>query len=142
MSLFSKALVIIKPDAVLRKLAGRIIQRIEDKGLRIVEMKMQRLTIAEADELYKEHREKSWFQHQIDFMTSGTCILMSVEAMSPDGEACLIIRQMMGDYGSYGQPGTIRGDFGLDVRQNLIHCSDSPEAAERELYIFFGDAEL
>ena len=142
MSLFSRTLVIIKPDAVFRKLAGRIIQRMEDKGLRIVEMRMQQLTVSEADELYKEHKDKPWYKDQINFMTSGKCILMSVASMSQDAEVYDIMRNMIGDYGSLGKPGTIRGDFGLSVRQNLIHCSDSNDAAIREVDLFFPEAEL
>ena len=137
--MFSKALVIIKPDAIARKLVGRIFQRLEDKGLFISAMRMEHLSWEQAKELYKEHKNKEWFTDQLKFMTSGRVILMKVMIPHVDADASMVIRNLMGDYGPYGQPGTIRGDFGLGVRMNLIHCSDSKEAAERELEIFFGN---
>ena len=139
MSHISSALVIIKPDTIKRKLIGRVLQRIEDKGLSIVRMEMRTISIEEAEELYEEHKRKKWFKEQVEFMTSHCSILMAVEGDGRDYETCMVIRQMMGEYGPYAAPGTIRGDFGLDVRKNLIHCSDSPLAAEKEIEIFFGE---
>ena len=133
----SKSLVVIKPDAVRRGLVGRIIQRIEDKNLHINRIEFRHMEPEETEELYQEHKGKEWFEDQFYFMLSGKCVIMEILTSVKDVQVCKVVRNMMGEYGAYAAPGTSRGDFGLDIRQNLIHCSDSPEAAAREIEIFF-----
>ncbi|HVJ67187.1 MAG TPA: nucleoside-diphosphate kinase, partial [Caulifigura sp.] len=129
----------LKPDAVERRLCGRIITRIEDRGLKLVGMKMLRPTQALSRKHYEEHVNKPFYPQLESFLTAGPIIAMCVE-----GPECVrVIRDMMGKTnGRDSAPGTIRGDFGLSRQMNLIHGSDSPENAAREIAIYFRPEEL
>jgi nucleoside-diphosphate kinase len=133
-----KTFVAIKPDAVSRHLAGRILSRIEDTGLEITEMRLREISTELAELHYEEHREKPFFRSLVDFITSGPAIAMVVE-----GPSCVeIVRKLVGDTDPLkALPGTIRGDFGYDIERNLIHASDSPESAEREVKLFFPELD-
>lgn len=132
-------LIILKPDAVQRGLIGRIISRFEDKGLQVVGMKVTKITRATAERHYEAHREKSFYEGLVRFMTSSPVVIMALRGVGAIG----ISRTMMGaTFGSKADPGTIRGDFGVSNSFNLIHGSDSPEAAQRELTLFFESSEL
>jgi nucleoside-diphosphate kinase len=127
--------VMIKPDGVARGLVGEIISRLERKGL--TPEKIRRLTISEdlARRLYAEHAEKPFFPDLLGFITSGPVVAME---WSGDG-AIAVCRDLMGATDpTKAAPGTIRGDYGLAVTENLVHGSDGPESAARELDIFFG----
>lgn len=134
-----RTLVIIKPDAVQRRLAGRIITRLEERGLTIVGMKLTELPEALVRKHYAEHEGKPFYEPLVRFMTGDPVIVMAVE-----GIGCIeIVRAMMGKtFGSQSAPGTIRGDFAVSNRFNLIHGSDSRDAARKELAIFFADGEI
>jgi nucleoside-diphosphate kinase len=128
-------LVICKPDAVRRGLVGEILGRIERKGLRIDELKMVRVTKALARRHYDEHSTKPFFGDLVDFITSGPVVVAKVTGR----EAVPVVRSLMGATDpAASAPGTIRGDFGLEVTENLLHGSDSPASAKRELALFFG----
>ena len=128
-------LIILKPDAVQRGLCGRIISRFEDKGLQIVGAKMMTISPDLAVRHYKEHEGKPFYEGLVRFMTSGPVLVLAVRGVG----AIAICRSMMGaTFGSKADPGTIRGDFCVSNSFNLIHGSDSPESAARELELFFG----
>lgn len=132
-------LIILKPDAVQRGLMGRIIGRFEDKGLQIVGAKFMRISQELAAKHYEAHREKPFYAGLVSFMTGAPVLVLAIRGVN----AIAISRKMMGaTFGSKAEPGTIRGDFGLSNSFNLIHGSDSPEAAERELSLFFGPNEV
>jgi len=132
-------LIILKPDAVQRGLMGRIIARFEDKGLQVVGMKMMTISGDLAATHYEAHREKPFYSGLVAFMTSSPVVVMAIRGVG----AITIARSMMGaTFGSKADPGTIRGDFGVSNSYNLIHGSDSPEAAERELGLFFSEGEI
>ena len=128
-------LLIVKPDAVRRGLIGEVLRRVEAKGLRVAEMRMTSIDRATADEHYAEHREKPFFDELVGFIGSGPVVVARVE-----GERAVpVLRSLMGPTDpALAPPGTIRGDFGLIITENLVHGSDSPESAERELKLFFG----
>ncbi len=129
-----RTFVMLKPDAVQRRLIGELIARIEAKNLDIVAMKMMRLEPQMAETHYGEHREKPFFRELVDFVTGGPVVAMIVEGPN----AISVMRAMMGATNPLNAaPGTIRGDFGLDLTKNLIHGSDSPESAKREIALFF-----
>jgi nucleoside-diphosphate kinase len=130
-----ETLVIVKPDAVRRGLIGEILSRLERKGLRIEEMRMMRIDRDLADRHYEEHRDKPFFDELTDFITSGDVVVARVSGEQAIG----VVRALMGPTDPAGAPqGTIRGDYGLVITQNLVHGSDSPESAKRELDLFFG----
>jgi nucleoside-diphosphate kinase len=130
-----RTLVICKPDAVQRGLVGEILSRIERKGLRIEALKMMRVDRDLAERHYGEHREKPFFGELVDFITGGDVVVAQVAGR----DAVPVVRMMMGSTDpAASAPGTIRGDLALTVTDNLIHGSDSPESAERELALFFG----
>jgi len=132
-------LIILKPDAVQRALMGRIIARFEDKGLQIVGCKLMQITQDLAAKHYAAHREKPFYAGLVRFMTSAPVLVMAVRGNGAIG----ICRKMMGaTFGSKAEPGTIRGDFGVSNSFNLIHGSDSPEAAQFELNLFFKPGEI
>nr|3VVT_A Chain A, Nucleoside diphosphate kinase [synthetic construct]3VVT_B Chain B, Nucleoside diphosphate kinase [synthetic construct] len=134
-----RTFVMIKPDGVQRGLIGEIISRFERKGLKIVAMKMMRISREMAEKHYAEHREKPFFSALVDYITSGPVVAMVLEGKN----AVEVVRKMVGATNpKEAAPGTIRGDFGLDVGKNVIHASDSPESAEREISLFFKDEEL
>jgi len=128
-------LLIVKPDGVRRGLVGEVLRRVEAKGLRIVEMRMMTIDRPLAEEHYGEHREKPFFGELVDFITSGPVVVARLEGE----EAIDVWRTMIGPTDpAIAPPGTIRGDLGLIITENIVHGSDSPESAERELKLFFG----
>ena len=129
-------LLIIKPDAVRRGLVGEILSRLERKGLRIDAMRAMQIDRDLAQKQYAEHTEKPFFGELVDFITSGDVIVAKVSGR----EAISVLRGLMGatDPAKAAQ-GTIRGDLGIQITENLVHGSDSPESAARELALFFPD---
>lgn len=131
--------IILKPDAVQRGLTGKIITRLEERGLQIVAMKLMQIPMSLAETHYAEHKARPFYTGLVRFMTSSPVVCMAVRGLG----AIAICRKMMGaTFGSKAEPGTIRGDFGLSNSYNLIHGSDGPEAAERELKLFFKPEEI
>jgi nucleoside-diphosphate kinase len=129
-----ETLVIVKPDAVRRALVGEILARLERKTLRIAEMRHMRIDGDLAGRLYDEHREKAFYAELVEFITSGDVVVARVAGES----AVSVVRNLMGATNPVeAAPGTIRGDFGLVITQNLVHGSDSLESAKRELDLFF-----
>ena len=134
-----RTLVIIKPDGIKRGLMGEIISRFERRGLKITGLRMTWLSAERAEQLYAPHREKVFYQGLVDFMTSGPIVAMAVEGRS----AIRIVRNMIGALKpEEAMPGSVRGDYSMDIRNNTIHGSDSPENVERELAVFFDDNEF
>jgi nucleoside-diphosphate kinase len=134
-----RTLIILKPDAVQRGICGQIISRFENKGFQIVAAKMMKIPQTLAETHYEPHRGKPFYPGLIKFMTSSPVIVLVLEAK----DAINIARKMMGaTFGSKAEPGTIRGDFGVSNSFNLIHGSDAPESAARELALFFKAEEL
>lgn len=132
-------LIILKPDAVQRGFMGRIISRFEDKGLQVVGAKMMQISQQLAATHYEAHKERGFYPGLVKFMTSSPVLVLALRGNGAIG----IARNMMGaTFGSKAAPGTIRGDFGVSNSFNLIHGSDSPEAAERELKLFFAPGEV
>jgi nucleoside-diphosphate kinase len=127
-------LIILKPDAVQRSLMGRIISRFEDKGLQVVGAKMMRISPELAAEHYRDHQGKPFYDGLVRFMTGSPVLVLALRGVN----AIAISRKLMGaTFGSNAEPGTIRGDFGVSNSFNLIHGSDSPESAAREIGLFF-----
>jgi nucleoside-diphosphate kinase len=134
-----RTLILIKPDGVQRSLTGRILARIEEKGLRIVGLKQMRVTADLAKKHYAEHVSKPFYPSLEEFITSGPIVAVCVEGP----EAISVMRTLMGPTnGRQAAPGTIRGDFGLSRQMNLIHGSDGPDAAKREIELYFSKDEL
>ncbi len=132
-------LIILKPDAVQRGLMGRILSRFEDKGLQVVGCKLMQISQQLAATHYEAHKARPFYPGLVKFMTSSPVLVLAVRGMGAIG----IARNMMGaTFGSKANPGTIRGDLGVSNSFNLIHGSDSPEAAERELKLFFQPGEV
>jgi nucleoside-diphosphate kinase len=131
-----RTLVLIKPDAVERKLAGAILGRLEGRGLDIREARLLTVDRALAEEHYAEHSEKPFFGELVDFITSAPTLALVLEGES----AISVVRATMGSTNpAESAPGTIRGDFALAMPNNLVHGSDSPESARREIGLWFGD---
>lgn len=129
----------IKPDGFGRRLCGEIIRRYEAKGLKLIGLKLQVLTQGIAEEHYAEHAEKPFFGELVAFITSGPTVQMVWEGES----AVEVARKINGATNSLeAEIGTIRGDFGLTVQNNMVHASDSPESAEREITLYFSREEL
>ena len=130
-----QTLVLVKGDGVRRKLVGEIIRRIEARGLDIADMKLMDVDIELAEEHYAEHREKPFFDELVEFITATPVVAMRIR-----GEGAIkAMRTLMGATNpAEAAPGTIRGDLALSMPDNLVHGSDSPESAERELGLFFG----
>ncbi len=134
-----QTLVLIKPDGVQRGLIGEIVARYERKGLKLVGMKLLKLPLTTAEALYAVHRGKSFYDVLIQFMTSTPIVALAVEGQN----AIELVRTLNGETDPRkSQPGSIRGDFSLNVTHNLVHASDSPENARRELGILFAPEEL
>lgn len=134
-----RSLVLIKPDAIQRGLAAQIISRLEKKGLKIVAMKMLHMDKDLAQRHYAVHKGKVFFDDLVSFITSGPLIAIVFQGKN----AVEVIRQMMGETDpAKAQPGTIRGDFGIDIGHNLIHGSDSLENASKEIDLFFSAKEI
>jgi nucleoside-diphosphate kinase len=131
-----RTLVLIKPDAVQRGLAGEILSRFERRGLAIREARLVQVDRALAEQHYAEHAEKPFFGELVAFITSAPTLALALEGES----AISVVRTTMGATNpSDAAPGTIRGDLALAMPDNLVHGSDSPESAERELQLWFGD---
>lgn len=134
-----KTFLMVKPDGVQRNLIGNIVSRFENKGYKLVGGKLMNISEDLAREHYGEHKDKPFFGELVDFITSGP-----VFAMVWEGENVIATaRKMMGATNPQeADSGTIRGDFGATVGKNIIHGSDSPESAEREINLFFNEAEI
>ena len=129
-----RTLVLVKPDGVRRGLAGEVVSRLERKGLTLVAMELRTLDRASAQEHYAEHRERPFFGELVAFITGGPLVALVVQG--PDAVAGT--RRLMGVTNPVeATPGSIRGDFALEIGQNLVHGSDSPASATREIAIFF-----
>jgi nucleoside-diphosphate kinase len=134
-----RTLIILKPDAVQRGLIGEIISRFERKGFQVIGSKFMTIPQALAERHYEPHKGKPFYPGLVKFMTSSPVVVIALAGK----DAINISRKMMGaTFGSRAEPGTIRGDFGVSNSFNLIHGSDSPEAAQRELGLFFKPEEL
>jgi nucleoside-diphosphate kinase len=134
-----KTLIILKPDAVQRGLIGEIISRFEKKGIQLVGAKLMQIPQQLAERHYEPHKGKPFYEGLVKFMTSSPVLVLALAGK----DVIAISRKMMGaTFGSKAEPGTIRGDFGVSNSFNLIHGSDSPESAARELDLFFKTEEL
>lgn len=134
-----RTLVLCKPDAVQRGLVGRIISRFEDKGFKIAGLKMMQVDETIARTHYHEHVEKAFFSELLSFITSSPIVAIAVEGEN----AVEVVRVLMGVTNpQMAMPGTIRGDFGLNLTKNIVHGSDSAASAEREIALFFSSDEL
>jgi len=134
-----RTLVLCKPDAVQRGCVGQIVSRFENRGFKIAGMKMLRVDDALAARHYQEHVEKPFYPMLRDFITSSPVIALAIEG----DNAVEVVRAMMGTTNPQkAAPGTIRGDLGINFTKNLVHGSDSPASAERELALFFAEGEL
>ncbi|MDP2743484.1 MAG: nucleoside-diphosphate kinase [Dehalococcoidia bacterium] len=134
-----RTLVLIKPDGVQRGLVGAIIDRLERRGLKLIGLKMLQMDRPLAETHYAEHKGKPFFAGLASFITSGPLVALALEGRN----AISVVRQTVGATDpAKASAGTIRGDFGLDTGRNLVHASDSPENASRELSLFFNDKEL
>ena len=133
----SRTLILVKPDAFARGLTGEIIARFERKGLRIAALRHMQVTEDLAKQHYAEHEGKPFFGELVEFITSGPLVAMVLEGH----EAVKAARQVIGATNPLeAAPGSIRGDFALEVGQNMVHGSDSDESAEREANLFFGQS--
>jgi len=129
-----RTLILVKPDAFARRLTGEVLARFERKGLTIAAMKLMTVEREVAERHYEEHREKPFFGELVDFITGGPLVALVLEGH----EAVTAARQLIGATNPLeAATGSIRGDFGLEVQTNLVHGSDSPESAAREIGIFF-----
>lgn len=132
-------LILLKPDAVAKGVCGEIIARFEKRGLKIIGMKMLQLSKEQAEVHYNEHRGKPFFEELVTFITSGPLVALAIRGEN----AVKLVRTMMGTTNPLdAAPGTIRGDFAINMRNNIIHGSDGPMSAEREIKIFFNQSEL
>lgn len=134
-----RTLIIVKPDAVERRLVGEVVRRFERKGLKIVGLKLEKLPQEIVAKHYEEHREKPFFSSLVEFMTSGPVVLLALEGVNAIGVA----RKLTGaTFGCEAEAGTIRGDLSVSAKFNLVHASDSSGAARRELALFFKEEEF
>ena len=134
-----RTLVLFKPDCLQRRLVGRLLSRFEDKGLNLVAMKLMRVTRELAARHYAEHVRKDWYPALEAFITGGPLVAAVVEGP----EAIRVVRDMVGvTNGLKATPGTVRGDFSSSQQMNLVHASDGPESAQREMGIFFQAEEI
>lgn len=134
-----RSFVMLKPGVINRRIAGEVISRLEKKGLKLIGMKMMKITADLADQHYAEHKDKSFYKDLKAYITSGPVIAMVFEA-----EDCVaLVRKLVGATKvTEAQPGTIRGDYALHTNLNIIHASDSPENGEREINLFFKPEEI
>jgi nucleoside-diphosphate kinase len=134
-----RTFILLKPDCVQRRLMGRVLARFEDKGLNVIAMKMLRITPELSKQHYAEHVEKGWYPTLEAFVTGGPVVAAVLEGL----EAIRVVREMLGaTNGLNAAAGTIRGDYSSSRQMNLVHGSDGPEAAKREIALYFKDAEL
>lgn len=130
-----RTFVMVKPDGVARGLTGEILARIERRGLKVTALEMATMDRSVAEEHYGEHRERPFFGELVEFITSGPVVMMTVEGAGAIG----VVRAMAGATNpADAASGTIRGDFALDVAENVVHSSDGADSAERELALHFG----
>jgi nucleoside-diphosphate kinase len=134
-----RTLILLKPDCIQRRLAGRVLSRFEDKGFNIVALKMMRISPALAKQHYAEHVAKGWYPTLEKFITGGPVVAGVVEGL----EAIRVVREMLGaTSGLVAAAGTIRGDYSSSRQMNLVHASDGPEAAQREIALYFKPDEI
>lgn len=134
-----RTLILLKPDCVHRRLIGNIIQRFEQKGLRLVALKLVQADEQLASQHYAVHQGKPFYDSLLSFLTSGPTVALVLEGR----EAITVARNLIGSTdGAKANPGTIRGDFGISVQNNLVHGSDSPESAQNEIALWFDEKEL
>ena len=137
--MIQKSFVMMKPDAVQRRLMGKVLSRFEDKGLKIVAVKLIQIDEDLAKTHYGEHAEKPFFPSLVEYITSSPSLAMVIEGE----EAITTIRKLVGATNPLeADLGTIRGDYGMDTGRNIIHASDSPASAEREIGLFFSEDEI
>ena len=137
MTTADRTLVICKPDAVERRLVGEIVSRLERKGLRITQMRMDTISKETAGQHYGEHQGKPFYDDLVAFITRGPAVLLVVEGP----EAFSVVRTLMGTTNPrQAAPGTSRGDLAIELTENLVHGSDSAESAAREIALFFGSS--
>lgn len=130
--------LMVKPDGVQRGVVGEVISRIEDRGLRITALKMMQIEREMAEEHYAEHEGKDFYGPLLEYITSGPVVAMAVKGKS----SISMIRDMVGSTDpADADPGTIRGDYGVEIGRNIVHAADSEESAERELDIFFDEED-
>lgn len=134
-----RTLVLVKPDGVQRGLVGEVVSRLERRGLKLAAMKLMRMDEALASRHYGEHVERPFFRGLVEFITSGPLVAMVWEA----DKAVEVVRKTVGEtHPAAAAPGTIRGDLALDIGRNVVHGSDSPESAVREIGLFFSPGEI
>ena len=134
-----RTLILLKPDCVQRRLAGRILGRFEDKGFNVVALKLMRISPELAKKHYAEHVQKAWYPTLEQFITGGPVVAAVIEGL----EAIRVVRDMLGaTSGLKAAPGTIRGDFSSSRQMNLVHASDGPDAAKREIELYFQAGEM
>jgi nucleoside-diphosphate kinase len=134
-----RTLIIFKPDCVQRRLVGEILRRFESKGLRVAALKLLQVSRDLGEQHYGEHKGKPFFNGLIDFITGGPVVVGVLEG----NEAIAVVRTLLGaTNGTAAAPGTIRGDFSISKQNNLIHGSDSPESAAREMSLWFKEGEV
>ncbi len=139
MAELQRTLLLVKPDGVQRQLVGRVITRFEERGLKIVGLKLVHVDRKLAETHYAVHSQKPFFKGLVDFITSGPLVAAALEGPN----AIAIVRAMNGATRPHeAAPGSIRGDFAVETAQNLVHASDSPESAAAELALWFAPAEL
>jgi nucleoside-diphosphate kinase len=139
MIFMQRTLIIFKPDCVQRRLVGSILARFESKGLRIAGLKLLQVSRELGEQHYGEHKEKPFFGGLIDFITGGPVVVGVLEG----NEAITVVRNMLGaTSGVAAAPGTIRGDYSISKQNNLLHGSDSPESADREIALWFKEGEV
>jgi nucleoside-diphosphate kinase len=134
-----RTFIMVKPNGVARGLVGEVVGRFERRGMALKAMKLMRIPRELAERHYGEHRDKPFFGSLVDFITSGPVVAMVWEGTA----AIAVARTMMGATNpTDAAPGTIRGDFALELEENVVHGSDGPQSAAREIALFFGDGEL
>ena len=134
-----RTLVLVKPDGVQRQLTGRILTRYEERGLKVVGLKLVKVERELAERHYAAHREKPFFGGLVDFITSAPLVALALEGPN----AIAVVRAINGATRPHeAAPGTIRGDFALETAQNIVHASDGPDAAKTELALWFAPGEL
>ncbi len=139
MASMERTLILLKPDALQRRLSGRILSRFEEKGLRIVGLKLMQITQELAAKHYEAHKAKPFYGGLVRFMTSSPVVALVLEGK----DVIAIVRKLVGKtFGPEAEPGTIRGDFGASRSFNLIHASDAPDTARHEVELFFRAEEL
>ena len=137
--MIERTFVMVKPDGIGRRLLGEVVRRYEAKGLKLIGLKMQVVNTALAEQHYTEHRDKTFYADLVSFITSGPSVQMVWEGPN----AIAVARKLNGATDSQeANLGTIRGDFGMTIRNNVVHASDSNETARREIGLFFDDTEL